>query len=100
MNATDSLVIKICGSAGDGAISAVEILNRACAMMGFHIMNFDSYPAEIRGFGKSVGHTRISRSPVLTPGRDAECLVALHDLHAITELDRIYAQWLCVPESI
>lgn len=89
MNQSDSLVIKICGSAGDGAISAVEILNRACAMMGFHIMNFDSYPAEIRGFGKSVGHTRISRAPVSTPGRYAECLVSLHDLHAITELDRI-----------
>ncbi len=89
MKQTDSLVIKICGSAGDGAISAVEILNRACALMGFHIMNFDSYPAEIRGFGKSVGHTRISRTPLLTPGRYADCLVALNDMHAITELKRI-----------
>ncbi|MBN1879019.1 2-oxoacid:acceptor oxidoreductase subunit alpha [bacterium] len=88
-NQTDSLIIKICGSAGDGSISAVEILNRACALMGFHIMNFDSYPAEIRGFGKSVGHTRISRSPVLTPGRLADCLVSLNDVHAITELSRI-----------
>jgi 2-oxoglutarate/2-oxoacid ferredoxin oxidoreductase subunit alpha len=89
MKQTDSLVIKICGSAGDGAISAVEILNRACALMGFHIMNFDSYPAEIRGFGKSVGHTRISKTPLLTPGRYADCLVALNDKHAITELKRI-----------
>lgn len=89
MKNSDSLVIKICGSAGDGAISAVEILNRAAAMMGFHIMNFDSYPAEIRGFGKSVGHTRISRAPLLTPGRYANCLIALDDMHAITELKKI-----------
>ena len=89
MKANDSLVLKICGSAGDGAISAAEILNRAAALMGFHIMNFDSYPAEIRGFGKTVGHTRISRSKVYTAGHEANCLVALNDMHAISELGRL-----------
>ena len=95
----DNLVIKICGSAGDGSISAIEILNRASALMGFHIMNFDSYPAEIRGFGKSVGHTRISRSPVMTPGRLADCLVSLNDPHAITELGRIAPDAVIVYDS-
>ena len=32
------VTISICGSAGDGANSAGQILNRAVALMGYHIM--------------------------------------------------------------
>jgi len=80
------VTIRICGSAGDGALAAGAFVNRAAAAMGYHIMNFDLYPAEIRGFGKSVAHTRISDERVLTPGEQADCLVSLNDPHAITEL--------------
>jgi len=52
-------------------------------------MNFDSYPAEIRGFGKSLGHTKISHEPVLTPGNKVDCLVSLNDVHSITELNSL-----------
>ncbi len=99
MNERSDLVIRICGSAGDGSISAVEILNRAMAFMGFHIMNFDSYPAEIRGFGKSVGHTRISPHPVLTPGTKVDCLVSLNDQHAIQELTDIQDHGIIIYDS-
>ena len=83
------VTISICGSAGDGANSAGQILNRAVALMGYRIMNFDSYPAEIRGFGKSVAHTRVSDRPVLTPGAGTDCLVSLNDPHSITELPKL-----------
>ncbi|MFC1628882.1 2-oxoacid:acceptor oxidoreductase subunit alpha [Gemmatimonadota bacterium] len=83
------VTFRICGAAGDGSLAAGSFLNRAAARMGYHIMNIDLYPAEIRGFGKSVAHTRISDSPVQTPGSLVDCLVSLNDLHAITELDTL-----------
>ncbi|MBN1355354.1 2-oxoacid:acceptor oxidoreductase subunit alpha [bacterium] len=95
----DDIVIKICGSAGDGSISAVDILNRAAALMGYHILNFDSYPAEIRGFGKSVGTTRISRVRPLTPGDRADCLVSLNDPHTITELPTLNESGIVIYEN-
>lgn len=93
------VTISLCGSAGDGANSAGQILNRAVALMGYRIMNFDSYPAEIRGFGKSVAHTRISDQPVLTPGAGTDCLVSLNDPHAITELPKLSAGGVVIYDS-
>jgi len=93
------VTIRICGSAGDGAIAAGQILNRAMALMGFHIMNFDSYPAEIRGFGKTVAHTRVSQSRVLTPGKTADCLIALNDPHAVTELGSLAEGGILIYDS-
>jgi len=90
-DAVDSIdvIIRICGAAGDGSLATGAFLNQAAARMGYHIMNIDLYPAEIRGFGKSVAHLRISDRPVHTPGVRADCLVALNDPHAITELDTL-----------
>ena len=80
------MVVEICGSAGEGTISAGEILSRFMSEEGYDIMSFDSYPAEIRGFGKCVAHTRISRSQVLTPGKYTDVLIALNDIHSISQL--------------
>lgn len=83
------LILRICGSAGDGSLAAGQIFIRAAAQMGYHILNFDSYPAEIRGFGKSVAHTRISPEPLLTPGESADCLIALNHPHSREELKNL-----------
>jgi 2-oxoglutarate/2-oxoacid ferredoxin oxidoreductase subunit alpha len=96
---SQDVVFKICGSAGDGSISAVEILNRAVASIGYRIMNFDSYPAEIRGFGKSLGYTRIGREKPLTPGTKTDCLIALNDPHAITELSSLSDRSVIIYDS-
>jgi 2-oxoglutarate/2-oxoacid ferredoxin oxidoreductase subunit alpha len=80
------IVIEICGSAGEGTISAGEILSRFMSARGFEIMSFDAYPAEIRGFGKCVAHTRVSTAPVYSPGKLADLLIALNDVHAISQL--------------
>ncbi len=81
-----NMVIEICGSAGEGTISAGEILSRFMSSQGFEIMSFDSYPAEIRGFGKCVAHTRISTKPLYSPGKLSDVLIALNDAHAISQL--------------
>ena len=80
------ITIEICGSAGDGSIAAGQIFNHAMSHLGYHVMNFDSYPAEIRGFGKSVAHTRVSDRPLHTPGAHTDCLIALDDVHSIPHL--------------
>ncbi len=94
-----SIVIEICGSAGEGTISAGEILSRFMSGQGFEIMSFDSYPAEIRGFGKCVAHTRISSTTIHSPGKFADVLIALNDKHSITQLPSLKETGVLIYDS-
>lgn len=80
------IVIEICGSAGEGTISSGEIFNRYISSIGFEIMSFDTYPSEIRGFGKCVAHSRFSTQKIYTPGKYTDILIALNDAHSISQL--------------
>jgi len=81
--------IAICGSAGDGTIAAGDILKRAAALMGFKVIAFDLYPAEIRGFGKCISRIRISSEQTYSLKRHSDMLVSLNDLHAIPHVDEV-----------
>ena len=94
-----NIVIEICGSAGEGTISAGEILSRFMSAQGFEIMSFDSYPAEIRGFGKCVAHTRISTQPVYSPGKLVDVLISLNDKHAISQLGSLKPAGVLIYDS-
>ncbi len=94
-----NIVIEICGSAGEGTISAGEILSRFMSSQGFEIMSFDAYPAEIRGFGKCVAHTRISSSPIYSPGKLADVLIALNDGHSISQLSALKPEGILIYDS-
>ncbi len=94
-----NIVIEICGSAGEGTISAGEILSRFMSSQGFEIMSFDSYPAEIRGFGKCVAHTRISANPIYSPGKLADVLIALNDKHSISQLSALKENGILIYDS-
>ncbi len=94
-----NLVIEICGSAGEGTISAGEILSRFMSSQGFEIMSFDSYPAEIRGFGKCVAHTRISSGSIYSPGKFADVLIALNDKHSISQLSALKENGILIYDS-
>ena len=94
-----NIVIEICGSAGEGTISAGEILSRFMSSQGFEIMSFDSYPAEIRGFGKCVAHTRISTHPIFSPGKLADVLIALNDVHSISQLSALKENGILIYDS-
>lgn len=93
------IVVEICGSAGEGTISAGEILSRFMSEEGYDIMSFDSYPAEIRGFGKCVAHSRISREKVLTPGKYSDVLIALNDVHSISQLPVLKEQGVLIYDN-
>lgn len=94
-----NIVIEICGSAGEGTISAGEILSRFMSSQGFEIMSFDAYPAEIRGFGKCVAHTRISSNRIYSPGKYADVLISLNDKHAISQLDSLKENGVLIYDS-
>ncbi|MBU8848421.1 MAG: 2-oxoacid:acceptor oxidoreductase subunit alpha, partial [Desulfobacterales bacterium] len=94
-----NIVIEICGSAGEGTISAGEITSRFMSSQGFEIMSFDSYPAEIRGFGKCVAHTRISSRQIYSPGKLADVLIALNDKHAISQLSTLKENGILIYDS-
>ena len=94
-----NIVIEICGSAGEGTISAGEILSRFMSSQGFEIMSFDSYPAEIRGFGKCVAHTRISSASIYSPGKFADVLIALNDKHSISQLSVLKENGILIYDS-
>lgn len=94
-----NIVIEICGSAGEGTISAGEILSRFMSSQGFEIMSFDSYPAEIRGFGKCVAHTRISSDKIYSPGKYADVLIALNDKHSISQLSALKENGVLIYDS-
>ncbi|MCP3944633.1 MAG: 2-oxoacid:acceptor oxidoreductase subunit alpha [Desulfobacteraceae bacterium] len=93
------LVIEICGSAGEGTISAGEILSRFMSGQGFEIMSFDSYPAEIRGFGKCVAHTRLSSNCIYSPGKLVDVLISLNDGHSISQLSTLKKGGILVYDS-
>lgn len=79
------IVIRIAGTAGEGVISAGDILNLAMKRAGFHTMLFQSYNAEVRGEGPSMAQVRFSDSPLLSQGDEVDILIAFNsdavDLH-------------------
>jgi 2-oxoglutarate ferredoxin oxidoreductase subunit alpha len=81
--------IAICGSAGDGTIAAGDILKRAMAKLGFKVIAFDLYPAEIRGFGKCIARTRITSEQVYALKYLSDVLISLNDQHAIPHVAEV-----------
>lgn len=75
--------IAIVGSAGDGTIAAGDILRRAMAELGYRVISFDLYPAEIRGFGKCIAKLRVTVEQAYSLKPQSDVLVSLDDSHAI-----------------
>ncbi len=71
---------------GDGTIAAGGMLNEALAGMGFSIMAFDSYPAEIRGFGRCVTRSRIGNEEILALSDQTHVLISLDDEQSLSRL--------------
>lgn len=79
------VVIRIAGTAGEGILSAGDILTLALKRGGFCTMLFQSYGAEVRGEGPSMAQIRVSDSTVLSQGDEVDVLIAFNrdavDLH-------------------
>ncbi len=80
------LTIEIAGSSGEGTLAAGGILASTLSEQGYHVLGYDVYPAEIRGFGKCVSHLRVSDQPVQSVGREVDILISLNDPYAIGQI--------------
>ena len=78
--------IEICGMSGDGTIAAGGLLNAAVSKAGFSVLAFDSYPAEIRGFGRCVTLSRIGDHDMLALGDQTHILISLDDVQSQSRL--------------
>lgn len=73
------ITIEVCGMSGDGTIASGGLINEAMSRAGFSVLAFDSYPAEIRGFGRCVTRSRIGDTDMLALSDRTHVLISLDD---------------------
>lgn len=73
------ITVEVCGMAGDGTIAAGGLINEAMSLAGFSILGFDSYPAEIRGFGRCVTRSRVGSNEIVALADKTHILISLDD---------------------
>jgi 2-oxoglutarate/2-oxoacid ferredoxin oxidoreductase subunit alpha len=80
------ITVEVCGMAGDGTIAAGGLLNEAMSLGGFAVLGFDSYPAEIRGFGRCVTRSRIGTDEIVALEDETHVLISLDDEQSISRV--------------
>ena len=85
---TRDFVVRFAGEGGQGVVTAAEMLARAAASVGYHTQTFATFPSQIMG-GPTWTQTRISTTPVLSPGDDLDVLVALNQEAYETHHDEV-----------
>ncbi len=88
---TESTVVRFAGDSGDGIQLAGGQFARAASGSGAWIMTLPEYPAEIRApvgttFGVSAYQIQFGTGEVLTPGDEADMLVAFNPAAFVTNL--------------
>ncbi|MFQ5561779.1 MAG: 2-oxoacid:acceptor oxidoreductase subunit alpha [Nitrospinota bacterium] len=76
------VTIEICGMSGDGTIATGMLFNQAMSASGFSVIAFDSYPAEIRGFGMCVARVRVGDEVYHGLSDSTDILLSLDDSQA------------------
>ncbi len=71
------LTIKYAGEGGEGVISSGDFTMRAAANLGYDVVTFKSFPAEIKG-GYALSQVRISDEKILSQGDGFDILVAFN----------------------
>ena len=70
-------VVRFAGEGGQGVVTSAEGLAQTSTQVGYHAMTFATFPSQIMG-GPTWTQTRISVTPVLSPGDDVDVLVAFN----------------------
>ncbi len=89
--ARSSLVVRFAGDSGDGVQLAGHQFATATAAAGADLMTLPEFPAEIRApagttFGVSAYQVQFGRGDVLTPGDEADVLVAFNPAAFVTNI--------------
>jgi len=80
------ITIEICGMSGDGTIAAGGLLNTAMSRAGWSVLAFDSYPAEIRGFGRCVTRSRFGETKQIALEDSTDVLISLDDKQSLSRI--------------
>ena len=80
------VTVEICGMSGDGTIAAGGLLNESLSLSGYSVLAFDSYPAEIRGFGRCVTRTRLGDSEIAALSDQTDILISLDDEQSLSRV--------------
>ncbi len=75
--ASFDLTVKYAGEGGEGVISSGDFTMRAAARMGYEVVTFKSFPAEIKG-GYALSQVRMSDEKILSQGDGFDVLVAFN----------------------
>ena len=70
-------VVRFAGDGGQGVVTASDMLARAAATVGYHVLTFATFPSQILG-GPTWTQTRISPNEIKSVGDDLDILVALN----------------------
>jgi 2-oxoglutarate ferredoxin oxidoreductase subunit alpha len=74
-----NLVIRICGTAGEGVISSGDIFALAVARSEYYVTTFRSFPSEIRGQGQCSFQLKISEEKAFTNRIETKRLIGLNE---------------------
>ena len=74
-----NLVIRICGTAGEGVISSGDIFALSVARSEYYVTTFRSFPSEIRGHGQCSFQLKISDERAFTCGFKTDVLIGFND---------------------
>ena len=77
MASRNEIVVRFAGEGGQGVVTASEMLARAAATVGYHVLTFATFPSQILG-GPTWTQTRIAVDPLLSPGDELDVLVAFN----------------------
>ena len=80
------ITIEVCGMAGDGTIAAGGMINEGMSRGGLSVLAFDSYPAEIRGFGRCVTRSRIGHERRTALEEHTHVLISLNDEQSLSRV--------------
>ncbi len=75
--ASFDLTVKYAGEGGEGVISSGDFTMKAAARLGYEVVTFKSFPAEIKG-GYALSQVRMSDEKILSQGDGFQILVAFN----------------------
>ncbi len=85
-----SILIRFEGQAGDGILSTGQLLARAAARCGYHVLTQVSFLSEVRG-GTSTFQVRLGCDRLLSTGEHPDVVIAL-DNEAASKQSRTACQ--------
>jgi 2-oxoglutarate ferredoxin oxidoreductase subunit alpha len=84
----EDLIIRIAGKGGQGVITVGEVLDRAVAQIGLHVLTESTFTSEIKG-GDVMFQLTSSPVPIPSQGDRLDILVALSDSGYRTNKDNL-----------